>query len=79
MLIKDCVFSITTFLSIFHMQSIMKIASWIFVNILPTEASKCPFPLNPRFRHGLFNFLEIIFVYANPGLDAQPPCVILVP
>ena len=48
-------------------------------NINPMEVSKCPFPLKPRFMHTLFNFLEIIFVYAKPGLEAQPPCVILVP
>ena len=48
-------------------------------NILATASSKWPFPLKPKFMHSIPNDREIIFVYAIPGLEAQPPWVILVP
>ena len=47
--------------------------------IFATASSKWPFPLKPKFIHSIPNDREIIFVYAIPGLEAQPPWVILVP
>ena len=63
----------------FGRQSITKTQGSCSANKSETSGSITPLPENPRLIVGLLSLLPKMAGNANPGRDAQAPCIIEVP